>query len=173
MPLKPEFVGELLSLDGGRIQFFVEDGEVRVSLASDDVRVLRLSGSDADVFATLLHVAVRRLSGAGVGDPREARSARSEGSNAARHPHPLVATATLPARTHPPSNQPSAARGEGTPSNVPACPLCQSTNVVPDGRGRGWFCCAKSDEHGGASSWKEGIWFSLDDDRPDRPDGDE
>jgi len=69
---------------------------------------------------------VRLLSlGAGAEAPGKARSAGSEVPSVARHPHPLVTTATLPARTHPPSNQPSSARGEGTPSNVPVCAVCQ------------------------------------------------
>ena len=59
-------VGDLRSLDGGRVEFFVDPraGEVRISLADEGqgARTLRLSGSDADVFATLLHVAERRLS---------------------------------------------------------------------------------------------------------------
>lgn len=64
------------------------------------------------------------LRGAGGGSPPvEARSAGSERPDVARHPHPLVTTATLPRGSHPLPPQPSAARGEGTPSK-PRCTHC-------------------------------------------------
>jgi hypothetical protein len=58
---------------------------------------------------------------------------------------PLATAApTRPASVHPPSNQPSSARGEGTPSNVPACATCETSDSVCAGNTVGVWCCLVS-----------------------------